>query len=355
LEGVAFERRLRMLAAGLLLYLSLQGALGLGWDIEWHTRFGRDSFWIPPHLLIYSAVAAGGLVALALVLLDTQRYRTGARGVDDRSTISLLGLFHAPRGAFVAGFGFLALLIAAPFDNYWHLLYGIDVTIWAPFHVMGLLGTGIVGLGLVYLLAAERAAAFWTLLALATLLRTLFVLVSPSLYPHDAMAALGPLPVLLSPVLHAPTVVGIAAVAAGLTRRPGAAVAAVALTALISAVVTFAAPWLVRWAAPNPQLALLMVVDPAQRLGQILGPFLYVGAALVIDLAYVWSRRSGLPAWPVAGLLGSLLAALVAIALTSGSLTADAIAAGALIAAIAGMLMVWAGGGLGTLLRLDRL
>ena len=30
---------------------------GLQWDIRWHIRIGRDSAWIPPHLMMYSGVA----------------------------------------------------------------------------------------------------------------------------------------------------------------------------------------------------------------------------------------------------------------------------------------------------------
>jgi hypothetical protein len=42
----------------------------------------------------------------------------------------------------------LALLsaIAFPLDNYWHQLYGLDVTIWSPFHVMIISGMVLAGL-----------------------------------------------------------------------------------------------------------------------------------------------------------------------------------------------------------------
>ena len=55
--------------------------------------------------------------------------------------------------------GLATMLLAAPGDNYWHQLYGIDVALWAPFHLMGLVGGGIAGLGAIHALAAEVARA----------------------------------------------------------------------------------------------------------------------------------------------------------------------------------------------------
>ena len=51
------EYRFRQVAAWALLVLLFQAILGLGWDIRWHSTFGRDTFWAPPHLLLYSGIA----------------------------------------------------------------------------------------------------------------------------------------------------------------------------------------------------------------------------------------------------------------------------------------------------------
>ena len=48
------------------------------------------------------------------------------------------------------------LLLAAPLDDYWHRLYGLDVTLWAPFHIMGLTGGWVGAVGSLMLLASER-------------------------------------------------------------------------------------------------------------------------------------------------------------------------------------------------------
>lgn len=151
------ERRLRRISAWLLLFFLLQGELGAVWDREWHAYVGRDQFWTPPHTLIYSCVAGAGLLALAVVLLETNRYYRHKPGVNDDSTVAIFRFFHAPLGFSVLGFGALCSLCAAPLDNYWHELYGIDIALWAPFHMMGVIG-GLIGmLGMVYVFASEVA------------------------------------------------------------------------------------------------------------------------------------------------------------------------------------------------------
>lgn len=149
------ERRLRRLGAWLLLYLCLQAELGLAWDRNWHDLVGRDQFFTPPHIMLYSGVGGAGLIALIIVLLDTRRYYRKQPGVDDNSTVQVLRYFHAPLGYILLGFGALTDLLAAPLDNYWHLLYGIDVTLWSPFHIMGTIGGVMEGLGIIYIFASE--------------------------------------------------------------------------------------------------------------------------------------------------------------------------------------------------------
>jgi hypothetical protein len=155
------ERRLRRTSAWLMLFFLFQGNLGAVWDREWHAYVGRDQFWTPPHTLIYSCVSGAGLIALFMVLCETYRYRHKAVGVNDESTISVFRFFHAPLGSIVTGFGALIALVAAPLDNYWHELYGIDIALWAPFHMMGVTG-GLIGmLGIVYCRYTRRPKSSW--------------------------------------------------------------------------------------------------------------------------------------------------------------------------------------------------
>ncbi len=138
-----------------MLILALQAELGLAWDRNWHDLVGRNEFFTPPHMMLYSGIAVSGLIALFVVLFDTYRYYKKQPGVDDNSTVRILHFFHAPLGYVILGFGAFIGLLAAPFDNYWHILYGIDVTLWSPFHLMGTVGGIIVGLGIAFVFASE--------------------------------------------------------------------------------------------------------------------------------------------------------------------------------------------------------
>lgn len=229
----------------MLWYFLFQASLGLTWDIRWHGAVGRDSFWTPPHLLIYSGVLFSGLLCLLVVLVDTARYRRGAPGVNDRTTWPALHIFHAPLGFIVAGCGAVTLLVAAPLDNWWHTLYGIDVALWTPFHMMGVFGAIVAAVGSIYAFAAlapadrrdrENAASLFgfrpfewaTLLAFAILL----TLYSTALQPATTIAPTfdaGPLRLLTYPLLLAAVLPGLLTAAVRATGRAGAATALILL------------------------------------------------------------------------------------------------------------------------------
>src|SRR5581483_10990620 len=111
---------------------------------------GRDSFWTPAHLLIqFGAVLAA--LGSALVIMRTTFSGDAALR---RDTVNVLG-FRAPLGAFIASWGGIAMLTSAPFDNWWHEAYGLDVQIISPPHVVLFLGTYGVLLGTIVLIAGH--------------------------------------------------------------------------------------------------------------------------------------------------------------------------------------------------------
>jgi hypothetical protein len=126
-------------------------AVGAIWDISWHSTIGRDSFWTPAHMAIYLGGTLGGLTGGWLAIKHTffpgQRERTGA--------ISILGA-RAPLGAWIAIWGAVAMLTSAPFDNWWHNAYGLDVKIISPPHVVLALGIFGICLGAMLLAAARQ-------------------------------------------------------------------------------------------------------------------------------------------------------------------------------------------------------
>lgn len=124
--------------------------LGVSWDIQWHSFVGRDRTLIPPHEMMLGGILLSGVVALIAVLVETRWARCSL--LPDAYSTSFNDLFHSTLGAYIAGFGALDAAIGFPLDAYWHSLYGIDVSIWAPFHIMILAGAAMVPLGAAYML-----------------------------------------------------------------------------------------------------------------------------------------------------------------------------------------------------------
>jgi hypothetical protein len=131
---------------------------GTSWDIQWHSYIGRDRTLIPPHLMMLSGVALSGISGLLTVLIESWWVRRNK--LIAPYSVGFAGIFSGPLGAYMVGFTALTAAVAFPLDAYWHALYGIDVAIWAPFHVMFVASMGMVALGAAYMLisAAHRAA-----------------------------------------------------------------------------------------------------------------------------------------------------------------------------------------------------
>jgi hypothetical protein len=106
-------------------------AVGGVWDISWHISVGRDTFWTPPHMLIQLCAVIGGVTAVYLIARTTFYSDDVAR----KASVSVFGL-RAPLGAFMCGWGALAMLTSAPFDNWWHEAYGLDVKVLSPPHAV---------------------------------------------------------------------------------------------------------------------------------------------------------------------------------------------------------------------------
>src|SRR6266852_3080473 len=125
-------------------------ATGLYWDISWHETIGRDTFWTPAHLLIqFGAIMAA--LASAWVIMRTT---FGSDPTLRRNSVSVLGL-RGPLGAFIAAWGGGAMVTSAPFDNWWHEAYGLDVKIISPPHILLALGMAGIMWGGAILATAE--------------------------------------------------------------------------------------------------------------------------------------------------------------------------------------------------------
>ncbi len=132
----------------------LCGAIGGIWDISWHKSIGRDSFWTPAHVLIYLNGVLAGIACGGLILATTFRQDSPLRD----ASISMWG-FRGPLGAFICAWGGVAMITSAPFDNWWHEAYGLDVKILSPPHMLLALGMLAIRFGTVVLILAETNRA----------------------------------------------------------------------------------------------------------------------------------------------------------------------------------------------------
>jgi cation diffusion facilitator CzcD-associated flavoprotein CzcO len=111
--------------AGAAVSLSCWGLVvaffGFMWDVTWHADLGRDrELFTVPHALILlglAGIAAGFVAAVALATRESGRLRVPVSA--------------APLGLLAAG-----ALAGFPLDDYWHAVYGIDVTMWSPTHLL---------------------------------------------------------------------------------------------------------------------------------------------------------------------------------------------------------------------------
>jgi hypothetical protein len=123
----------------LLAAASTSLTIGIIWDISWHISIGRDTFWTPAHMAIYLGGAMSGLVGGWLALQHT----FFAGPAERAASVGLFGA-RAPLGAWIAIWGSIAMLTSAPFDDWWHNAYGLDVKIVSPPHTV--LGLGMFGI-----------------------------------------------------------------------------------------------------------------------------------------------------------------------------------------------------------------
>jgi hypothetical protein len=129
-------------------------ASGVYWDISWHMTIGRDSFWTPAHLLIQFGAVVAGLASSSVI------FRTTFAGSpqDKQASVNVLG-FLGPLGAFILAWGGAAMLTSAPFDNWWHDAYGLDVKIVSPPHMLLALGIFGINWGAVFLTVSQMNRA----------------------------------------------------------------------------------------------------------------------------------------------------------------------------------------------------
>ena len=128
--------------------------IGVHWDISWHRSIGRDTFWTPAHIAIHLCGVLAGISCGYLILSTTLKGRSLLRDC----SVRIWG-FRGPLGAFLAAWGGIAMITSAPFDNWWHDAYGLDVKIISPPHMLLAAGILAVHLGALILILGNMNRA----------------------------------------------------------------------------------------------------------------------------------------------------------------------------------------------------
>ena len=272
---------------------------GTSWDIQWHEFVGRDRTLIPPHDLMLGGIVLCGVTALASVGVETTRAARDPAML--AATTAFAGAFHAPLGAYLVGFGALAASIGLPLDAYWHALYGIDVSIWAPFHVMILMGMAAAALGTAYMLrssavlaaragqaARARAGELGTIVALGLLTSMLLLFLDAAL--ANLYLVLAGLRVSVFPLMLGAFGMFPLAVALRSVPWPRAATAAVVVYYALDLVTFLAIPPLTN--------ALVVAEHQTYRVGpphvvvvSLVWPLSLIVAGVLLDVAAGYARR----------------------------------------------------------------
>jgi hypothetical protein len=283
-----------------VLFASVSVVIGVLWDISWHQSIGRDTFWSYPHMAMYLGGVVGG-VACGWHVLHT----SFAGSAQDRAgTVAFWKYFHGSLGAWVCIWGAIAMLTSAPFDDWWHNAYGLDVKILSPPHALLALGILAIQLGAMLMVLAlqnrhgERPVYRWLFAGAAGLVLLNLAIISSEYTWRSAqhgtlfyqvVGGLVPL------VLVAPAV-------AGRLRWPATAAAATYMAVLLALTV------ILPLFPAEPRLA--PVRNPLTQMMPPQFPLLLVVPAFALDLLLRrWGdRRKG---WMLAALAGAVFVAVL--------------------------------------------
>jgi hypothetical protein len=260
-----------------VLFASTSVLVGVLWDISWHQSIGRDTLFSPPHLAIYLGGVVAGLACGWLVLKTTFAGSPAERA----ASVSFWHLFRGPLGAWVCIWGAIAMLTSAPFDDWWHSAYGLDVKILSPPHALLAAGIGAINIGalLMVLPLQNRAASdgerrlLARLFVLACGLVLLMVGTMVSEY-HYRIFMHGSRFYLVAAIAF-PIVLASAA-RAGMSRWPATG------TALVYSALTLAMMWILPLFPAEPKLAPIYI--HVERMVPPSFPLLLVVPALLVDL-----------------------------------------------------------------------
>lgn len=143
------------------------------WDVAFHMANAREGLLSPPHLLIYGGILGSMLVIGVALLLSKP------------SELSYPGYWRQNPVAFAAGVALAFQLSSAPFDELWHGLFGLDVSVWSPPHAVLIFGGVAVFLTLASLPVRSHGLSivFVRIIALGAALLAIDLFLAESVFP----------------------------------------------------------------------------------------------------------------------------------------------------------------------------
>ena len=136
--GVKFNRPSWVALPVLVFTTSIICALfGVIWDVSWHIGNGRDPGPLanPAHYFIIIGLFGVFVAGMLAVVLPFDK--------PGPAPVRITRNWYAPvGGVLMAGCGLYAI-IGFPLDDIWHRIFGQDVTLWGPTHLMMIGGAGL--------------------------------------------------------------------------------------------------------------------------------------------------------------------------------------------------------------------
>ncbi|MES2807724.1 MAG: hypothetical protein V4619_03820 [Bacteroidota bacterium] len=176
-----------------VVFASFAIVVGLIWDISWHTSIGRDGLFSPPHLATYIGAVTSGIFSGYYVL----RITFAGSAEEKQRSIKFWRIFYGSLGALFCIWGAFTMITSAPFDDWWHSTFGLDVQILSPPHTVLLLGMVTIQFGaMISVIALQnleaiqhrysaKAISWCFTLSSGFLLVMLFTIASEYLHRHD--------------------------------------------------------------------------------------------------------------------------------------------------------------------------
>jgi hypothetical protein len=303
-DSVAFPARAHSRSVSLpaipwYLWASILGVtaamVGVEWDISWHRSIGRDTFWTPPHMAIYLCGIIAGVSSAYLILATSFGRLPQVRA----ASVRMWG-FYGPLGAFITAWGGVAMLVSAPFDDWWHSAYGLDVKILSPPHTVLAAGIFAIELGALILVLGymnrangeEKRRLNWLYLYLGSMILIVFQILTME-YTDRVMQHTAAFYVAMSFAVPA-TLIG---VAIGSGKHWAATVMAGVYMLFVALLV-----WILPLFPAQPKLG--PVMNPLTQFTPPTFPLLLIVPAVCLDL--VRGRIASWNAWLQAVVLGAV-------------------------------------------------